>query len=170
MPLNFPLPFYFLIFQNLQSSISNKNSNDNRHVNNDCDCDVTAKLSSRYLCNPPGAKSVIPPAPLSRFSLSPTNFPSSEAIPSEQLNCIPLWGLTAKGLYQAMCVQTLAISISPSPSSDSTGNNHSLSQRTRTFHFHIRKADGIEEGEEINGVFPGSLSLDFRDFIRTLAM
>ena len=158
--------FYF-IFQNLQNSISDNSSNTKTADNNDCDSDVTTKLSSRYLCNSPAAKSFIPPVPLSRFSLSPANLLSSQAILVEQLSCIPLWGLTAKGIYQAMCVQTLAISITPpsSSSSDST-----VSKRTRTFHFHIRKADGSEEGEETNSASPGFLSLDFRDFIRTLAM
>jgi hypothetical protein len=55
---------------------------------------------------------------------------------------IPLWGLSPRGLYQALCVQTLAISTQTPDTTTPT--------KTRTFHFHIRKIDMVEKDEKRN--------------------
>lgn len=83
-----------------------------------------------------------------------------------------MWGLTAKGVYQALCVQTLAIAISPVDSMVKV-----QSPRTRTFHFHIRRPDVAadvdlkrDRAEEETYGSGSALNLDFRDFGRAFAM
>jgi hypothetical protein len=114
------------------------------------------------------------------FSISPALSPTSSGAGrahtfTQPQRCAPIYGLTARGLYQAMCVQTLAISISPL---ESKVQSTHLPRRTRTFHFHIRKTDGAvdtdlkrEKGDdENNSGSLSTLSLDFRDFSSALAM
>ena len=120
------------------------------------------------------------PSMTNRFSLSltPTAPITSQTNLIEPINCVPLWGITARGVYQALCVQTLAISItSASSQTDNTNKSIAHNLRTRTFHFHIRKCDNNDgekrdrdREEELHTWTPDSLSLDFRDFARALAM
>lgn len=128
-------------------------------------------LLSRYVYQAPGAQSVIPAASIGRFSSYPTNIVTSQTVLSDSERCIPLWGLTARGIYQAMSVQTLAISVSSIPtSSDAAARSLSENYKRRMFHFNVHKGDGLVEGEDTNNASPGFLSLDFRDFTRTLSM
>ena len=131
------------------------------------------------MCEPAAAES---PAslPYMRFTVgSSQSTGNPRKVPFSKLErCIPIWGLTGKGLYQALCVQTLAISVSPlTPLETKSKNGNSNQQRNRILHFHMRKCKGFSEGdtrrdkvEEDSSLLARSLSLDFKDFGRAVAM
>ena len=137
-------------------------------------------MTSPYVCESAnsGASASLPSS-VNRFagSLNQATFsqPTSPTKPgtfSQPQRCVPIWGLTARGVYQALCVQTLAIALSPVDSMIKVQG-----PRTRTFHFHIRKPEYVADvdlkrdrvEEEMYGS-GGSLNLDFRDFGRAFAM
>ena len=113
-----------------------------------------------------------------RFTVSSQSGGQARKVPFSKLErCIPIWGLTGKGLYQALCVQTLAISVSPLKPLETKLKNNSNQQRNRIFHFHMRKCEGSSEGDtkrdkvdEDSSHLTRSLSLDFKDFGRAVAM
>ena len=80
-------------------------------------------------------------------------------------------------MYQALCVQTLAMTVSPLAPLETILKSNASQQRSRVFRFHIRKHEGLSEGdtrrdkvEEDNSYLIRSLSLDFKDFGRAVAM
>jgi hypothetical protein len=113
-----------------------------------------------------------------RFSISSHSVGYPKKVPFSKLErCIPIWGLTAKGMYQALCVQTLAMSVSPLTPLEAKLQSNPSQQKNRTFHFHIRRSEGLSESEtrrdKIDEEFSHvirSLSLDFKDFGRAVAM
>ena len=134
-------------------------------------------LSSPYVCEAAAAESHAS-LPQMRFSVSSQSGGYPKKVPfSKPERCIPIWGLTAKGMYQALCVQTLAMSVSPLTPLESKLKSNPSQQRNRIFHFHIRKSEGLSEGEtrrdkidEESSHVIRSLSLDFKDFGRAVAM
>jgi hypothetical protein len=134
-------------------------------------------LSSPYVCEPAAAESPVP-LPQMRSSVSSQSGGYPKKVPFSKLErCIPIWGLTAKGMYQALCVQTLAMSVSPLTPLEAKLKGNPSQQRSRVFHFHIRRSEGLSEGEarrdKIDEEFSHvirSLSLDFKDFGRAVAM